>query len=134
MKCLAYDDLQINIKTSNNHEFSTQCVKLGIKNHDLSHFLYGLYQSDYDYSYITEYHEHVLLSIVAHQNGLHPTVFFLLFVPFVKSLITLNVSNFLKAMREGKRLSSSKNLSYVWLKPYLALPVEEVRRLLGINL
>jgi ubiquinone biosynthesis protein Coq4 len=68
MQKLGYQPLDFNI-TENTCYLSKAVVSLAIKNHDLIHLLYRLYDSDREGKYhITEFHEYMFLAITSIQQ------------------------------------------------------------------
>ena len=111
-------------------------LKLGIKNHDVIHFLFQLYDIDDQGNLaINDYHEWVFLfyalgSVSGSQKFL-PNI--LLFPSLIKAFFSFRLSEYFKAKKIGTTMSSAKNLNLIWLKPYFAKTVEDVRQELGIQ-
>ena len=111
-------------------------LKLGIKNHDVIHFLFHLYDQDYQGNVtINDYHEWVFLfytlgSVSGSQKFL-PNI--LLFPSLIKAFFSFRLSEYFKAKKIGTIMSSAQNLNLMWLKPYFAKTVDVVRQELGIQ-
>jgi ubiquinone biosynthesis protein Coq4 len=135
MEKLGYDTLQMNLsdkipKTIRN------ILNLGVRNHDLVHFLFQLYDTDSNGKLkITDYHEWVFLFYtignVAKDQKFLPSI--LLFPSLIKATLTGRLKSYNKAKKIGTEMSSAENLNLMWLKPYFDMPVEQVRQELRIK-
>ena len=113
-------------------------LSLGIRNHDVIHLLFGLYEVKTDGKLnISDYHEWLFLSWTASMvkdSGDRVIVDFLLFPSRIKAFFSFNLTRYNQAMAIGRELAkTSADLNLIWLKPYFGKPIEEVRQLLGIK-
>ncbi len=111
-------------------------LKLGVRNHDIVHFLFGLYDTDKDNKLvINDYHEWIFLfytmGAVTKEQKVLPRL--LLFPSLIKAFFTFRYSQFQKAKKIGTIMSSAQNLNLMWLKPYFHKSVKQVRAELGIK-
>jgi ubiquinone biosynthesis protein Coq4 len=134
MRNLGYSQLNYNLADHIPFKIKN-FLKIGIKNHDLIHLLFGLYDNNDGKYNITDFHEWVFLSWTQSladpkEKGL---VNFLLLPTKLKSILTFQSSKYKEAMNLGQKLAkTSKDLNTMWLKPYLSKPIEQVRQELGI--
>jgi hypothetical protein len=130
MEKLGYDTLQMNL-SEKIPSMIRNILKLGVRNHDLVHFLFELYDTDDDGKLkITDYHEWVFLfytigSVVKDQKFL-PSI--LLFPSLIKATLTGRLGLYNKAKKIGTEMTTAENLNLMWLKPYFDMPVEQVRQ------
>jgi hypothetical protein len=111
-------------------------LKLGVRNHDLVHFLFELYDTDNDGKLkITDYHEWVFLFYtignVAKDQKFLPSI--LLFPSFIKAILTGRIESYNKAKKIGTEMSIAENLNLIWLKPCFDKSIQQVRQELGIK-
>ena len=111
-------------------------LNLGVRNHDLVHFLFGLYDADSQGNLvISDFHEWIFLfyttGTVASGQKFLPNI--LLFPSFLKALFTGNRKRFFEARTIGAKMSGAANLNLMWLKPYFNSPKEEVMNLLRVQ-
>jgi hypothetical protein len=135
MQKLGYDTLQMNL-SEKIPPVVRNILKLGVRNHDLVHFLFELYDTDDDGMLeITDYHEWIFLyytmGAVSERQNIIPKM--LLFPSFIKAIFTGRLGLYRKAKRIGTLMSSAENLNLMWLKPYFDKPVQQVRQELGIK-
>ena len=135
MNKLGYGTLSMNLAASVSPKVRS-IIGLGVRNHDLVHFLFDLYDTDKDGKLsINDYHEWVFLfytlGVVGQESATLPKI--LLIPSQIKAFVTFRYSEFQKAKKIGNTLSSAQNLNLMWLKPYFHKSVEQVRVELGIK-
>jgi ubiquinone biosynthesis protein Coq4 len=114
--------------------------RLGVKNHDIVHLLFGLYDDVDGKLGIRDFHEYVFLSWVIEsakkeiENVDVSIAKFLLLPARIKSFLTLESSEFHQALKLGKELSkTSHNLNQIWLKKDFGMSVAQVREKYGVR-
>ena len=128
----------LNMNFSDNIPSSISSIlKLGIRNHDIIHLLFGLYQSRDDGKLdITDYHEWIFLSWTVNMvkdSSDRAIVNLLLFPSRIKAFLIFDYSRYNQAMRIGSQLArTSVDLNLTWLTPYFSKSIELVRQELGI--
>jgi ubiquinone biosynthesis protein Coq4 len=135
MKNLGYKTLKLNLSDNVPVEVRS-VIDLSVRNHDVIHLLFGLYNTSSDGKLsIDDYHEwiflfYTLLTIPSSKSTV--LINFLLFPSQIKAFFTFRYSDFQKARKIGAAMSVAQNVNQTWLKPYLAQPIEQVRKELGI--
>lgn len=137
MERLNFEPLDMNFSLNIPQEIQS-ILKLGIRNHDIIHLLFGLYQSNSDGKLdITDYHEWIFLSWTAsmvRDFGDRLILDFLLFPSRIKAFLTFNSNHYNEAIAIGQELAkTSADLNLTWLKPYFGESIESVRQKLGIK-
>jgi ubiquinone biosynthesis protein Coq4 len=133
MKSLNYESLHFDL-ADHIPPLIKNIFKMGVRNHDVVHFLLGLYDNDNGKLGIRDYHEWVFLGWTNAQVGKSERIVDLFLLPSrIKSFITLRKSEFDQSQKLGKIMTkNSKDLNQIWLKPYFHLSVDEARKQLGV--
>jgi ubiquinone biosynthesis protein Coq4 len=133
MKTLNYQTLHFNL---GDHipELIRNIFKMGVRNHDVVHFLLGLYDNNNGKLGITDFHEWVFLGWTNAQVGKAEKIVDLFLLPSkIKSFLTFRKSEFDKSQKLGAIMAkNSKDLNQIWLKPYFSMSVEEARKALSV--
>jgi ubiquinone biosynthesis protein Coq4 len=133
MKSLNYESLHFDL-ADHIPSLIKNIFKMGVRNHDVVHFLLGLYDNDNGKLGIRDYHEWVFLGWTNAQVGKSERIVDLFLLPSkVKSFLTFRKSEFDKSQKLGTIMAKkSKDLNQIWLKPYFDLPVDDARKQLGV--
>jgi ubiquinone biosynthesis protein Coq4 len=133
MKQLGYESLYFDL-ADHIPELIRNIFKMGVRNHDVVHFLLGLYDNDNGKLNITDYHEWVFLGWTNAQVGKSEKIVSLFLLPSkIKSFLTFRKSEFDQSQKLGEIMAkNSKDLNQIWLKPYFDMSVNDARKALGV--
>jgi ubiquinone biosynthesis protein Coq4 len=109
--------------------------RLSVRNHDLIHFLFGLYDINNEELSIVDFHEWIFLVWANEVGAERQKVVDLLLLPSrFKSQFSRDKRDFKLAEKIGKELAkTSHDINLIWMKPNFGLQIQEVRDKFGIK-
>ena len=111
-------------------------IKLGVKNYDLVHLLFGLYDIKKGSYKIIVFHEWIFIHWeISHANSKENGLLKLLTFPlkFI-AFITFKNCDYSQAQKLGQQLAqNSADLNTIFLNPYFDMNIDDVRQKFGIQ-
>jgi ubiquinone biosynthesis protein Coq4 len=134
MQKLGFEPLSINLN-ENIPPLIQNLFRLSVRNHDLIHFLFGLYDFESEKLSIVDFHEWVFLVWANEVGSERQKVVDLLLMPSrLKSKFSNEKRNFTLAEKIGKGLAkTSDDINLIWMKPNFGMQIQEVRDKFGIK-